>query len=275
MEKLIDALRTLGYEPSEKTIASFELYMQRVLEWNEHVNLTAIRERDEFIEKHFIDSVCCIDDPRWKSAKKVIDVGTGAGFPGIPLAIVSPDKEFLLIDSLNKRIRILNEIIEELGLTNVTAIHGRAEELARMKQYRQKFDVCVSRAVSRLSVLSEYCLPFIKKEGWLVAYKGPDAEKELKDAVIGLALYRGDGALVYGTNTLIDTSVPVALNRKGYIDLRIDSLPLADGQYTVDLAIHRPDGFNYDFWRDICKLDIAGKVQTSGEIALPHHWTIG
>lgn len=192
MEKLIDALRTLGYEPSEKTIASFELYMQRVLEWNEHVNLTAIRERDEFIEKHFIDSVCCIDDPRWKSAKKVIDVGTGAGFPGIPLAIVSPDKEFLLIDSLNKRIRILNEIIEELGLTNVTAIHGRAEELARMKQYRQKFDVCVSRAVSRLSVLSEYCLPFIKKEGWLVAYKGPDAEKELKDAERAIDILGGE-----------------------------------------------------------------------------------
>ncbi len=182
MEKLVNALKVLGYEPSEQLISSFELYMQRVLEWNEHVNLTAIRERDEFIKKHFIDSLCCIADDRWKRAKTIIDVGTGAGFPGLPLALVSPEKKFLLVDSLNKRIRILDEIIAELGLLHVTALHGRAEELARQKQYRQKFDVCVSRAVSRLSVLSEYCLPFVKTGGYLIAYKGPDAENEILEA---------------------------------------------------------------------------------------------
>ena len=118
-------------------------------------------------------------------------MGTGAGFPGIPLAIVSPEKEFLLIDSLNKRIRIINELIGELGLRNVRAVHGRAEEMARQKQYRQKFDVCVSRAVSRMSVLSEYCLPFLHKGGWLIAYKGPDAEKELKEAQNALNILGG------------------------------------------------------------------------------------
>ena len=191
MERLTKALRALGGEPTEQMISSFELYMQRVLEWNEHVNLTAIRQRDEFIEKHFIDSLCCISDERWKRADTVIDVGTGAGFPGLPLALVSPEKNFLLVDSLNKRIRILNEIISELGLKNVTAVHGRAEELARQKQYRQKFDVCVSRAVSRLSVLSEYCLPFLKTGGYLIAYKGPDAENEIAAAKNALRVLGG------------------------------------------------------------------------------------
>lgn len=191
MERLTEALRALGGEPTEQMISSFELYMQRVLEWNEHVNLTAIRQRDEFIEKHFIDSICCISDERWKRAGTVIDVGTGAGFPGLPLALVSPEKNFLLVDSLNKRIRILNEIISELGLKNVTAVHGRAEEVARQKQYRQKFDVCVSRAVSRLSVLSEYCLPFLKTGGYLIAYKGPDAENEIAAAKNALRVLGG------------------------------------------------------------------------------------
>lgn len=187
----MEAMRALGSEPAEQIISSFELYMQRVLEWNEHVNLTAIRQRDEFIEKHFIDSLCCISDERWKNADTVIDVGTGAGFPGLPLALVSPDKEFVLVDSLNKRIRILDEIIAELGLKNVTAVHARAEELARRKAYRQKFDICVSRAVSRLSVLSEYCLPFLKTGGYLIAYKGPDAENEISAADNALRILGG------------------------------------------------------------------------------------
>ena len=191
MKKLAEALEFFGCVPDQRILWSFELYMRRVLEWNEHVNLTTIRDRDDFIEKHFIDSLCCLSDDRWKSAQTVVDVGTGAGFPGIPLAIVSPEKEFLLIDSLNKRIRIINELIGELGLRNVRAVHGRAEEMARQKQYRQKFDVCVSRAVSRMSVLSEYCLPFLHKGGWLIAYKGPDAEKELKEAQNALNILGG------------------------------------------------------------------------------------
>jgi len=165
--------------------------MEAVLSWNEKVNLTAIKDRDGFITKHFIDSLCCADHQQFKDAETVVDVGTGAGFPGLPLAIVSPDKEFVLIDSLNKRIKILNEIISDLGLDNVVAVHGRAEELARDKQYRESFDICVSRAVSRLSVLSEYCLPFIRKGGWLAAYKGPDADNEIADAKNALGILGG------------------------------------------------------------------------------------
>lgn len=182
MEKLIQALNSYGIESSDIVIGRFEKYMEMVLEWNEKVNLTAITDRDEFIKKHFIDSLCCVSHENYRNAKTVIDVGTGAGFPGMPLAIVSEDKEFLLVDSLNKRIKILNEIIEVLGLKNVKAVHGRAEELARAKEYREQYDICVSRAVSRLSVLSEYCLPFVRKGGWLAAYKGPDAENEIEDA---------------------------------------------------------------------------------------------
>ena len=172
MEMLKQAMEAFGYDSSADTLGRFEKYMQLILEWNEKVNLTAITERDEFIKKHFIDSLCCLSHEEYKQSETVIDVGTGAGFPGMPLAIVSPDKKFLLVDSLNKRIKILNEIIDELGLKNVEAVHGRAEELARNKLYREQFDICVSRAVSRLSVLSEYCLPFVKKGGWLAAYKG-------------------------------------------------------------------------------------------------------
>lgn len=182
MEMLKQAIETFGYDSSADTLSRFERYMELIIEWNEKVNLTAITERDEFIKKHFIDSLCCLPHDEFKQSETVIDVGTGAGFPGMPLAIMCPDKKFLLIDSLNKRIKILNEIISELGLENVEAVHGRAEELARNKLYREQFDICVSRAVSRLSVLSEYCLPFVKKGGWLAAYKGPDADREIEDA---------------------------------------------------------------------------------------------
>ena len=191
MNRLKEVLETFGLPSDDSVIDKFERYMEAVLSWNEKVNLTAIKDRDGFITKHFIDSLCSADHTQFKEAKTVIDVGTGAGFPGLPLAIVSPDKEFLLIDSLNKRIRILNEIIADLGLTNVKAIHGRAEELAKDKQYRESFDICVSRAVSRLSVLSEYCLPFIRKGGWLVAYKGPDADREIEDAKNALGILGG------------------------------------------------------------------------------------
>ena len=182
MTELKMALKKFNIPDSQETLEKFRVYMERVLEWNEKVNLTAITDKNDFIRKHFIDSLCCLADGRFISSASVVDVGTGAGFPGLPLAIVCPEKKFLLIDSLNKRIRILNEIIGELGLENVTAIHGRAEELARRDEYREAFDICVSRAVSRMSVLSEYCLPFIRIGGYLAAYKGPDAGAEMEEA---------------------------------------------------------------------------------------------
>lgn len=182
MKELKNALDHLGIPYDQNMIEQFEGYMDGVLQWNEKINLTAIKDRDEFVVKHLIDSVLCCGFSEYRNAETVIDVGTGAGFPGAPLAIISPDKEFVLADSLNKRLKVINELAESLAIDNITTVHGRAEELAKNKQYRQAFDLCVSRAVANMAVLAEYCLPFIKKGGHLLAYKGPDAENEIKQA---------------------------------------------------------------------------------------------
>ena len=166
-------------------------YMDEILEWNEKVNLTAITDRGEFIQKHFIDSLLAIDSEEFMKAKTVIDVGTGGGFPGVPLAVCFPEKNFLLMDSLTKRIKIVNEICQKLGIKNVKAVHGRAEELARQKDMRDSFDLCVSRAVANMSTLSEYCLPFVKTNGTFVAYKGPDCEAEIQEADYAIKILGG------------------------------------------------------------------------------------
>lgn len=167
---------------NEDTVEKYEKYMDFVLDYNQHVNLTAITDRDDFAVKNIIDSLDTLGDERYQKARTVIDVGTGAGLPGIPLALASPEKEFVLIDSLAKRVKIVEDIARELGLANVKAIHGRAEDLARDSRHRERYDLCVSRAVSRLSVLSEYCLPFVRKGGWFVSYKGKNYSEELTDA---------------------------------------------------------------------------------------------
>lgn len=182
MEKLVAALEQLNIPYNEETIEKYEKYMDGIIEWNKKVNLTSITDRDEFIVKHYIDSIMCVTCEEFRNAKKVIDVGTGGGFPGIPLALAAPDKEFVLMDSLNKRIKIINSLCLEIGIDNVTAIHARAEELAKNKAHRESYDLCVSRAVANLSTLSEYCLPFIKKGGYFLSYKGPDSKQEIQDA---------------------------------------------------------------------------------------------
>ena len=159
-----------------------EKYMEGILSWNEKVNLTNITDPAEFRIKHNADSLMCVDFPEFQSAKNIIDVGTGGGFPGIPLAVYAPDKHFTLLDSLNKRLRIIDELAGGLDITNITLVHGRAEDVARNREHREKYDLCVSRAVSNLATLSEYCLPFIKVGGYLLAYKGPGADQEVKDA---------------------------------------------------------------------------------------------
>ena len=191
MNSLENCFDDLNIRLDDNKIKKFEGYMDAILEKNKFVNLTAITDRDEFIKKHFIDSLLCAASEEFIQAKSVIDVGTGGGFPGVPLAIAFPDKEFVLIDSLNKRIRIIDEICQMLSITNVRAVHGRAEELARRKEFRESFDVCVSRAVANMSTLSEYCLPFVKVGGTFIAYKGPDCGEEMKQAANAISILGG------------------------------------------------------------------------------------
>lgn len=161
-------------------------FMELVLERNKVMNLTAITDRDEFKKKHLEDSLACVGWDQIENAKSVIDIGSGAGFPGIPLAVMYPDKEFLLVDSLNKRVEFINAAVMEIGINNVKAVHGRAEDLGRDKRYRGRFDLCVSRAIAKLSVLCEYCIPFVKVGGYLYAYKGLDVSEEIDAAGIAL-----------------------------------------------------------------------------------------
>lgn len=166
---------------SEEQVGKFYKYYQLLIEWNSMMNLTAITKMDEVITKHFVDSLSLkkvIKDLDQKSYR-LIDIGTGAGFPGIPLKIVFPEIKVTLLDSLNKRVKFLNEVITVLGLKDIEAVHGRAEDLAREDVSRETFDLCVSRAVANLSTLSEYCLPFVKVGGYFVPYKSGKLEEEM------------------------------------------------------------------------------------------------
>ncbi len=177
---LKEKLNEFNIEISDNQLEKFDKYMRLLLEWNEKINLTSIVEPDEVKIKHFLDSLTVLkyihDDD------KVIDIGTGAGFPGIPLKIMKPDAKITLLDSLNKRINFLNIVIEELGLKNIETIHGRAEEFARNKMYREKYDVAVSRAVANLSTLTEYMLPFVKVGGKCICMKGANVKEEVDKA---------------------------------------------------------------------------------------------
>ena len=168
-----------------------ERYMQLVLDKNENLNLTAIEDTSKFMVKHFLDSAILLSFREYEMAREILDIGTGAGFPGVPLAILSPEKEFLLIDSLKKRVRAVSEMTAQIGLSNVRVMHGRAEELARLEEFRDRFDMCVSRAVADLSTLAEYCLPFVKKSGHFIAYKSGGVEAELSDARPAIAALEG------------------------------------------------------------------------------------
>lgn len=176
----IGKLKEFNIEINEEQIKSFEKYMNLLLEWNEKINLTAITQPDEVKLKHFVDSLTVLK--YINNDDKVIDIGTGAGFPGIPLKIMNENTKITLLDSLNKRINFLNIVIETLNLRNIQAIHGRAEEIARNKLYREKYDVAVSRAVANLSTLTEYMLPFVKVGGKCICMKGANVNEELERA---------------------------------------------------------------------------------------------
>jgi len=166
------------FNKNEKEL--FEKYMKMLLEWNEKINLTAITERNDIILKHFIDSGTVLKYIEKDS--KIIDIGTGAGFPGIPLKILDKTLNITLMDSLNKRVNFLNEVIKELRLEKIEAVHARAEELGRNVNYREKYDICVSRAVANMSTLLEYMMPFVKVGGKCICMKGPNVNDELKTA---------------------------------------------------------------------------------------------
>lgn len=182
MERLQSKAEQLGIRLSEKQLEQFQCYYERLIEKNKVMNLTAITEYEEVVDKHFVDSILLGSVKELSGKKRVIDVGTGAGFPGIPLKIVYPELEITLLDSLNKRVKFLDEVIEELGLTGIQAVHSRAEDLAQDAAHRQQYDICVSRAVANLATLSEYCIPFVKQGGYFISYKSTQIEEELKQA---------------------------------------------------------------------------------------------
>lgn len=189
-DKFVSGLKEIGIELSEKQIQQFLKYYEMLVEKNKVMNLTAITEYDEVIEKHFLDS---LQIAKYTDMNKgsLIDIGTGAGFPGIPLKIAFPKLKVVLLDSLNKRIKFLDEVIEELGLEQVTTLHGRAEDYGKNPEYREQFDFCVSRAVANLASLSEYCIPFVRKGGYFIPYKSGTIDEELSNSSKAVFLLGG------------------------------------------------------------------------------------
>lgn len=205
---------------SQEMTEQFMTYMSLLLEWNEKMNLTAITEEREVILKHFVDCLSLVSYLEVTDETKIIDVGTGAGFPGLPVKIACPNVSMTLLDSLQKRIGFLEEAIKEMGLNNVECVHSRAEDGGQNPLYREKFDYCISRAVANLAVLSEYCLPFVKIGGTLAALKGPDASAEILEAESALEKLGGK------VTQVIDVTIPFTdLSHKLIFIEKVSSTP--------------------------------------------------
>lgn len=183
MSQIFDQkLEQIGIVLTKTQKQQFDKFYELLVEWNKVMNLTGITEYEEVNEKHFVDSLSIVKAVDMNQVSSVIDVGTGAGFPGIPLKIAFPHLKVVLLDSLNKRINFLNTVINELGLKDISTIHGRAEDFAKKPEYREQSDLCVSRAVANLATLSEYCIPYVKKDGMFVPYKSGEIDEELEQS---------------------------------------------------------------------------------------------
>jgi len=191
--KFQEGLKALNIHLSEKQYKQFNMFFDMLLEKNKVMNLTAITDGVEVVQKHFIDSLTIVKSHDMAEIEKMIDIGTGAGFPGIPIKIAFPDVEMVLVDSLEKRVNFLNEVIAELGLHKIKCIHARAEDLAHDPEYREKYELCVSRAVANLAVLCEYCMGFVSpQQGSFVAFKSGNMREELAQARNAMREMGGD-----------------------------------------------------------------------------------
>lgn len=186
-----DMLQELEINVTDEMFMQFDRYYDLLIEWNKVMNLTGITDYNEVVCKHFIDSLSIVKAIDIKQIESIIDIGTGAGFPGIPIKIVFPNLKVTLLDSLNKRVKFLNSVITELNLKDIYAVHGRAEEFAKKSDYREQYDLCVSRAVANLSTLSEYCLPYVKVNGYFIPYKSGDIDEELGKSEKAIKLLGG------------------------------------------------------------------------------------
>ncbi|PKM51096.1 MAG: 16S rRNA (guanine(527)-N(7))-methyltransferase RsmG [Firmicutes bacterium HGW-Firmicutes-7] len=191
IDYFLGGMKQLDIIPSDEIIEQFKTYYKLLLDWNEKINLTSITDEKEVIVKHFLDSLLLVKSINLNNIQRLLDIGTGAGFPGIPLKIIYPHIDLVLLDSVNKKVVFLEEVCQKLKLTNVKCLHGRAEDYAKDLDHRESYDLVVSRAVSKLSTLSEYCIPYVKEYGHFIAYKASDYEFELEDAKHAIQLLGG------------------------------------------------------------------------------------